>query len=122
VSMRKFLAAMAAMLALSSRAADTDPLEVPVRQYGFVLFIALLGGIVSFYGKVRAGQVQAFSLLQLIGEMATSAFAGLLAFWVCTYAGTPPLITAALVGIAGHMGTRAIALFEEWAQRKAKGP
>lgn len=97
---------------------DKDPLDYPLRQYVFLLGVALLGGLVSFYTKVKNGSAHAWNLMHLIGELATSAFAGLLAFWVCAYANTPPLIMAALVGVAGHMGTRAIVLVEEWAAKR----
>jgi hypothetical protein len=105
-----------------AQAMDRDPLDFPLRQYAFLLGIALLGGLVSWYAKVRAGTVHAWSLMTLIGELATSAFAGLLAFWLCAYTGAPQLVTAALVGVAGHMGTRAISAFEQWAQTRFGGP
>jgi LydA family holin superfamily III len=95
-----------------------DPLSYPLKQYGFMLATALLGGLVSWYAKLRKGEVSAWSVNHLVGELATSAFAGLLCFWICESAGFNPLITASLVGIAGHMGTRAITAFEGFAQRK----
>lgn len=106
------------LLAPIARAATKDPLDYPLRQYGFMLAVALLGGLVSWLAKVRAGQTQAWHLMGLIGELCTSAFAGLLAFWLCEWASTPSILTAPLVGIAGHMGTRAIATFEDFAQRR----
>lgn len=97
---------------------DKDPLDYPLKQYLMLLAISLLGGAVSWYAKVKAGTVKTWNLMHLIGELATSAFAGLLAFWICAYMNTPPLLMAAMVGIAGHMGTRAISVFEQWAARK----
>lgn len=117
-SMRRLLAFFAALHISANAAPNSDPLELPMKQYGLVLAVALLGGVVSFYAKVRAGHVAAWNVFHLIGEMATSAFAGLLAFWICSYLDTPQLLTVAVVGIAGHMGARAIALFEHWAQRR----
>lgn len=121
--MRKKLSTVAlalclALNALPAWAQDRDPLDYPLRQYIFLLGIALLGGLVSFYNRVRSGAASAWNATQLVGELATSGFAGLLAFWLCAYAGTPQLVTAALVGVAGHMGTRAIAVFEQWAARR----
>lgn len=121
--MKKRIASFALALCLAAQALpawaqDRDPLDYPVRQYIFLLGVALLGGLVSFYNRVRSGTAQAWSVMHLVGELATSGFAGLLAFWMCAYAGTPQLVTAALVGVAGHMGTRAIAVFEEWAARR----
>lgn len=95
-----------------------DPLDYSVRQYGLTLGVALLGGLVSWITKVRRGEANPWNVMQLTGELATSAFAGLIAFWLCGAFGIPPLITAALVGVAGHMGTRAIVIFEQWAERK----
>lgn len=109
--------------ALPANAADKDPLDYSLRQYGAVLAVAILGGLVSFYAKVKAGHVSALNLMHLIGELATSAFAGLLAFWFAEAAGLPQLLTICMVGISGHMGARAIALVEEWAQRRwSSGP
>lgn len=99
-------------------AQDKDPLDYPLRQYAFLLSVALLGGIVSWYTKVKNGTAQAWNVMHLIGELATSAFAGLIAFWICAYMGTPQLVTAALVGVSGHMGTRGIAMFEQWAAQR----
>ena len=55
---------------------------------------------------------------ELIGEIATSAFAGLITFWLCEAAQFNPLVTAALVGISGHMGSQAIYQLERWAQSR----
>jgi len=113
---RRFIAAVLAS-AISAHA-EGGPLDVPIRQYGFVLAVAILGGVVSFYGKVVSGKLPPWSLLHLVGEMATSGFAGLLAFWLCSFANTPEMLTAAMSGIAGYMGTRAINAIEDWAQRR----
>lgn len=98
--------------------APKDPLSYPLKQYGFMLGVALLGGVVSWYAKVRKGEAQAWNIMQLVGELATSAFAGLIAFWICEASGLSLSWTVPLVGIAGHMGTRAISTFENFAQKK----
>jgi hypothetical protein len=98
---------------------NQDPLDYPVKQYGFVLVVALLGGLVSWIRKVRKGELGAYNLHHLIGELATSAFAGLLMFWFCVYVNAPGPLMACLVGVAGHMGTRAISLIEEWAIKRS---
>lgn len=97
---------------------NQDPLDYPVRQYGFMLGIALLGGLVSWVTKVRKGELSPWSVMQLVGELATSAFAGLICFWLCSWANAPGPLMACLVGVAGHMGTRAIVVFEQWAERR----
>lgn len=103
---------------LAARAQSKNPLDYSLKQYGFTLAVALLGGLVSWLAKVRRGDASAWNVMQLIGELCTSAFAGLLAFWLCEWSGSPPLLSAAMTGIAGHMGTRAIATFEGFAERR----
>lgn len=98
-------------------AGERDPLELPLRQYGAMLAAALLGGLVSWISRVRAGQA-AVTVFSFVGELCTSAFAGLLCFWICEAWGVDRLYTIACVGVAGHMGTRAIVLAERRLQAK----
>lgn len=113
------LAIVVALLApLMARADAKGPLDYSLKQYGLTLAIALLGGLVSWLAKVRKGDASPWNVMQLVGELCTSAFAGLMAFWLCEWSGAPPLLSAALTGIAGHMGTRAISAFEEFAQKR----
>lgn len=96
-----------------------DPFAVyTLRQYGSVLGMTLLGGFVGWYTKVRRGDVSAASLFALIGEMATSALAGLGAFFFCDYLAVPIGVTAAVAGMAGYMGGRAIDFAERLLQRR----
>lgn len=94
------------------------PLDYSLSQYGLILGIALLGGMVSWGTKVRKGELPPWSLNHLIGELATSALAGLLCFWIFEWAGAAPLLTAAMTGICGHMGTRALTMLEEWGKAR----
>lgn len=103
-------------------ARSKNPLDYSLSQYGLILSIALLGGFVGWWGKVRRGEISAWSLNHLVGELATSALAGLLCFWLCEWAGFPPLLTAALTGIFGHMGTKAMTLLEEWGKNRLPKP
>jgi hypothetical protein len=118
--MRRLLCGLALWMAIGAAqaTAERDPLNYPIKQYGFILGVALLGGLVSWAAKVRAGTLRAWNLMALVGELSTSAFAGLLCFWFCEWQSLDPLLTASLVGVAGHMGTRALILAERMAERK----
>ena len=94
-----------------------DPLSYPLKTYGFMLIMAIFGGFVSWYAKVRRNEIPGSSLFHLIGEITTSTFAGLVTFFICEYAGLPQVITAPLVGIAGHMGAKIIGWYEERATK-----
>jgi hypothetical protein len=104
--------------AWAQAAVPKDPLSYPLRVYGFMLAIAILGGFVSWYAKVRRNEIPASSMFHLIGEVTTSAFAGMLTFFACEYVNFPQILTAALVGVSGHMGAKLISMAEEVAKRR----
>lgn len=95
-----------------------DPLSYPLKQWALVLGLALFGGLASWWTKVRNGEIAMHNFGHLVGELTISAFAGVITFFGCEWAGLAPLLTAAIVGISGHMGTRAIALAERYAERR----
>jgi hypothetical protein len=97
---------------------EKDPFNYSLITYAWVLFLAAWGGAVNFLRKIKSGAVRAFNLTELVGEIVTSAFVGVLTFWLCEASGFHPLITAALVGISGHMGSRGIFALEQLAGKK----
>jgi hypothetical protein len=108
------------MLAPAAAWAQTkNPLNYSLKEYAAVLFMTLLGGFAGWYAKVRKGEVPMSSLFALIGEMATSALAGLGAFFVCDYLGVPIGVTASFAGLCGYMGGRAIEVAERYLQKRA---
>lgn len=120
--MKRLLASIALAVGFGAAAQTTkhtDPLDVPMRQYGFLLAFALVGGFASWYRKVRAGEVKPGQLGHLVGELAISAFAGMVAFMLCMWADLPTPLTAALVGMSGHMGARALDWIEKAIVRRA---
>lgn len=97
---------------------EKDPTSYSLITYAWVSGLTMLGGFVSYMRKVEQRSPKAFSMMELIGEIAASAFAGILTFWLCEHADIPPLLTAALVGISGHAGSRALFVLENWLKRK----
>lgn len=94
-----------------------SPLSYTLREYGVILGIALLGGFAGWFRRVKRGDVEALNFAALVGELMISAFAGLLAFWVCEYFQLSPLLTAAAAGMAGHAGGTGIAWMERLSKR-----
>jgi hypothetical protein len=97
-----------------------SPLSYSLREYGVILCIALLGGFTRWYMAVRRGEANMLSFTALIGELAVSAFAGLLTFWICESFGVGPLVTAAAAGLAGHAGGNGITYLERFGKRYAE--
>ena len=93
---------------------EKSPESYSFITYGWVFALAILGGVVSFMRKLQEGHTRVFNLVEFIGEIVTSAFAGVLTFWMCEHANISPLMTAAFVGVSGHMGSRALFMAEGW--------
>ena len=100
---------------------DKDPTSYSLLTYAWVFILAILGGVVNFMRKLQEGHARAFNIIEFIGELVTSAFAGVITFWLCEHAQLPALVTAALVGVSGHAGSRAIFMFEEFLKNKFPG-
>lgn len=104
-------------LAAHAQAQIKTPLSYSLQEYGIVLATALLGGLASWWMKVRRGELLAWSVSALIGELCVSAFAGMLAFWSCEYLNFHPLLTASIVGMSGHAGAKGLSWLETIGQR-----
>ncbi len=97
---------------------EKDPTTYAAATYLWVFALSIIGGIVNFVRKVKIGESRPFNILELVGEVLTSAFAGIITFYLCEWTNIPQVLTAALVGISGHMGSRAIYFFEKWAEKR----
>lgn len=98
--------------------ASKDPTTYGLLTYMWVFGLSSWGGFVSFMRKRRQGVARPFNITEFFGEIATSAFAGVLTFYLAESAGLPQLMTAAMVAISGHMGGRGVFLIERWMERK----
>lgn len=113
-----FFFAAVVTLAQAVEPVSRDDLDLSLHTLVFIIGLSLAGGLVSWIGKVQRGVIPGWSLMHLIGELCTSAFAGFLCFLLCSAFGVPLKLSIPLVGVAGHMGTRAINAFEAFAAKK----
>ena len=79
--------------------------------YFTTVFLSIWGGVVNHIQTIRNGRKK-FQLKELIFDLVVSTFAGLITFYFCRSAGISETMSAVLIAISGHMGTRAIAGFE----------
>lgn len=83
-----------------------------------MISLALWGGTVNYISRLKRGAVQKFSFLELTAEWVISGFAGFLIWLLCQNFGVAEYMTAALVGIAGHMGGRTVFMLENFLNKK----
>lgn len=88
--------------------------------FGYVWFIllAIWGGTVNYISRLKDKSSEKFSFVELIGEWTISGFAGLLTAYVCIELELTWHMTAFFTGVAGHLGGRAIFLFELFVKSK----
>jgi hypothetical protein len=96
---------------------EKDPLSYQFITYLWVIGLSSWGGVAGYIRKLKSGHSR-FSFAELIGELFISAFVGIVTFFMCAAARIDPVLSAAFVGISGHMGSRAILVFEKIAQAK----
>jgi len=105
-----------APIAAWAQASIKSPLSYSLQEYGIVLAISMMGGLVRWFLALRRGEL--VSLTYLIGELATSAFVGLLTFWACEAMSINPLLTPCAVGMMGHLGAKGL-VWAEMAGRRS---
>lgn len=90
--------------------------------WGWVLGLSLLGGFASFLRKMKAGHARAWNFTELIGELTAAGLTGIITYNLCSWMNYPPQLTAALVGISSHMGSRALFKLEALVDTKFNLP
>lgn len=112
--------ALAILYAAPALAQDTATFRVDPAVLGTYIWLAAfgaLGGLVSFYQKVKRGVARWLNINELIGELFTSGFTGTVAGLLCQAAGLSAALTFAVVGISGHLGGRGIFWLEKAGQQ-----
>ena len=79
--------------------------------YLSTFFLSTWGGIVSYIQRLRIHRSR-FNWKDSTFDLVISSFAGLLTHFFCEYSNVGGSMSAILIAVSGHMGTRAIAGFE----------
>lgn len=93
-----------------------------IKPIGYIWFIllAIWGGTSSYISRIRKNKIP-FSTAELIGEWVISGFAGLLTAYFGLAFNWDFYLIAVASGVSGHMGGRAIGMFENWMANKIPG-
>lgn len=107
------------LLAATAHAAASSPISWQgLAELGPAILVAALGGLVAFISKVRSGEARRFNFVEFAGDMFVSAVSGVFFYWLCRGFDINEWVTAAIVGMAGHAGSRALFMLEKWVEAK----
>lgn len=97
---------------------DKDPSTYSLITYIWVSGLSAWGGVVSWFQKRKEGQSRPFNFVELIGEIFTSSFIGVITFLLCESANMSGLLSAPLIAISGHMGNKLLFALEKVVEAK----
>lgn len=86
--------------------------------WAWVMLLSIWGGTVHTIRKIKEGTVARFSISEWIGDMVTAGFIGVVTYALCQYSGFDSWMTAAIVGISSHQGTRGLTFLEQIIAKK----
>jgi len=99
---------------------EKDPTNWQAATWLLALAMALGGGLVNWYAKVRHSHTRSFNILELIGELVTSGFVGIGVFMALDGFGQPASLCAAGAGVGGHMAARLLFIIERMIEQRIK--
>lgn len=85
---------------------EKDPTLWSIATWVLVTVMSLLGGISSWYRRVKAGHTRALNLVELVGEISISGLMGFVGFVVADWYFDSHGIAAAAAGMSAHFATR----------------
>lgn len=97
---------------------DKDPANWSIFTWVLALAMPLGGGLISWYAKVKSGHAKIFNVAEMVGEVFTSGFVGLVVFMALSSLDQPTGLCAAGAGVSGHMATRLLFAVERAVERK----
>ena len=97
---------------------DKDPTTWALGTWVLALSMAVGGGLINWYARIRRGHARAFNFIELIGEIFTSGFVGLCVFMLLSSWDQPACLCAAAAGVSGHMATRLLFTVERAIERQ----
>ena len=97
---------------------EKDPANWALGTWVLALSMAVGGGLINWYAKLKRGHARVFNFVELIGEIFTSGLVGLSIFMLLDSWDQPAGLCAAAAGVSGHMATRLLFAVERAVERQ----
>lgn len=98
---------------------EKDPASYGLITYAWMIGLAVWGGLVRYYQRIKSGKDR-FKWFTFAGEIVASGFFGVVTFYLAEAANIDRLVSAAMVGISGHMGACVNFYVRQFIQNKIK--
>ncbi len=85
---------------------EKDPTTWTLGTWILVIGISMLGGLSSWYRRVKLGHTRVFNLVEFVGEAATSGLMGFVGFSLAVSYFDDMAIAAVSGGMCAHFSTR----------------
>lgn len=99
---------------------EKDPTTWTAGTWALGFVMAMSGGLVNWYARIKRGHTRAFNVIELVGEIFTSGFVGMGVFMFLTSIDQPIGLCAAAAGVGGHMATRLLFAVEKFIETRIK--
>ena len=97
---------------------DKDPANWAAATWILALSMAIGGGLINWYARIKRGHSRAFNFIELVGEIFTSGLVGLGIFMLLSSWDHPAGACPAAAGVSGHMATRLLFAVERAIERQ----
>ena len=97
---------------------ETKKIVVDIAIYLWALFMAILSGVVNHFSGIRRDK-KSFVWVNFLIDILGAGVTGTITYHLCMDYGLSGHYTIALTAISGHMGARALVLFENHLRSKA---
>lgn len=85
---------------------EKDPSNWNTATWLLLFTLSFLGGITSWYRRVKAGHARAFNVIEFFGEMGISGLVGFVGFVVADSYFDSVAIASSTAGMSAHFATR----------------
>ena len=97
---------------------EKDPANWALGTWVLALSMAVGGGLINWYARIKRGHARAFNFIELVGEIFTSGLVGRGIFMLLSSWGQPAGACAAAAGVSGHMATRLLFAIDRAIERQ----
>lgn len=95
-----------------------DPATWAWTTWAMASLMALAGGAVNWWARMRLQHTKEFKLLEFLGEIFTAWFIGMGTIMILLSYEFPPGMAYGMGGVTGHMGLRLLFLVERAAEKR----